>query len=177
MSIRRFGKYCFDAELVKCGDVYQVQFIITPTTYSATFGDYQRYFKVMATLFSNGKLAITRTNYESAVDFLRSVPTAPTLPMFSQLYEYQKNEVEAAARSAVDPKERLAHQWNSLGFAMDKNPSEITVDVNNMYVGEHVLNATAGYFFNKELRFASSAAYEKENDANEVFEKLCGLLQ
>lgn len=178
MTDRSFTKHCFTVDLIKCGDIYQVKFTINPAF--STQGDYRKYFKLVAKVFWKGCLQITRTDYESMRDFLRQQPREVPLvfcPSFGQLYMNQKNLVEAKAQSpSIDPKERLVHQWNSLGFALDPCPSEIVADVNDS-VGEHVLNVMSNYFFEKRQRLSNGSAYEKENDANEVFEQLCGLLQ
>lgn len=173
-----FAKHCFTVDLIKCGDIYQVKFTITPAF--STQGDYRKYFNLVATVFWNRQLQIKRTDYESMKDFLRQQPRQTPLffsPTFTQLYMSQKNLAEAKAQSpSIDPKERLAHQWNSLGFALDPYPSEITVDVSES-AGDYVLNVMSNYFFEKRQRLSNGSAYEKENEANKVFEQLCGLLQ
>lgn len=178
MTDRSFTKNCFTVDFIKCGDIYQVKFTITRTF--AKQGDYRKYFELVASVFWNGQLQIKRTDYESMKDFLRQQPRQTPLffsPTFAQLCMSQKNLVEAKAKSpSIDPKERLAHQWNSLGFAIDPFPSEITVDVSES-AGDYVLCVMSNYFFEKRQRLSNGLAYEKENEANKVFEQLCGLLQ
>lgn len=92
----------------------------------------------------------------------------------------QKDLVEAKAKlPSIDSRERLAHQFNSLGFVLNPVPSEINIDFNEpVYsIGENVLALMSNYFFEKRQRLANASAYGRNDAANRVFEELCNLLQ
>lgn len=181
MTDKTFTKNCFTVELVQCGGIYQVKFVITPAF--STLGDYEKYFRFLAKVFWKGHIQITRNDYESMCDFLQKQPRQTPLdffPSFSQLCMKQENLVKAKAKCLlIDSRERLAHQFNSLGFVLDPVPSEIDVDFNEpVYsIGENVLALMSNYFFEKRQRLANALPCEHDNVANKMFEELCNLLQ